>query len=650
MQIYRFRPLALAATLFALTAVLGMRLSSSVKLVLLILSAGLLAASALIRILRRRPSLRLMVTMLCLAAILLSLLSSYLFFNVRYADLQEHIGQTRAAEGYVLERIGSGPFYSYLRVRITDFEGGGAPFDALLEMTYPSTLQVGDGFTATVVPRGYTAEDDFNEQIFRLSNGCLLILTVSDSADCSRTDRTHNGIEILSVKLNQRLSYALRNAIGGEEGGLCAALLLGNRTWLSDDSVLHFRRAGISHLLALSGLHVSILIGFVDFLLKRLRAPYLLRAILIPTLALGYLLLTGCAMSTCRAVLMVCILYFALLSRSRYDSFTAICTVLALILLVTPYAVYDLSLWMSFLAAASIIVFSPALTKWMETSVLLSKLPRLIAKLVGALASALFVGFVANLALMLLSASVFGELSLASIPATLALSVPITLTLICSAAVLILPALPLLPQICASLANLHLEVAQYFSDFEWVMLPANDGYTQIPLTAITLALVLLAVCRVRRPLRLLSTLFPCLLILVILVSTAVTHHSPRYDEQKTLLTTYFGNIEIYTEHGEAVVINRARNNISEAHAIKNAAKEGRATDVDHLIYPRYYNQSTFFLARLCANIRVETLHLPSPETDRERAIAARIAEEAELHGVEVAYDAAYWLARYDDRE
>jgi len=493
------------------------------------------------------------------------------------------------------------------------------------------------------VPRDYLAEDDFNERTFRLSNGCLLILTVSDAADCQRTNRTHSGIEIRSVKLNQKLSYALRNAIGGEEGGLCAAFLLGNRTWITDDTILHFRRAGISHLLALSGLHVSILIAFVDLILKGFRVPRILRAILIPLFAIGYLFLTGCAMSTCRAVFMACILYFAFLSRSRYDSFTALCSVLAVILFVTPYAIYDLSLWMSFLAAASIIVFSPALGAWMRKSKYLSKMPRLIAKSIGAVVSALFIGWVANLALLLFSATVFGELSIASIPATLLLSIPITLLLLSALFTLIIPIFPLLPWLCARFATLHLEVARMFSNLEWVMIPANDPLTGAILLLITAVLILLAICRVKHPLRILSTTLPCLLILAILVSGAVTRYSPSYEEQITVISTYFGDIEIRTERGEAVVVNRARNNISEAHGIKQAALRGRAPDIDHLIYPRYYNQSTYFLARLCANIRVELLHLPIPRTDRERAIAIRIEEEAALHGVTVAYDAERWL-------
>lgn len=642
MQIFHRRPLALAATLFAVSAVIFSRLGSLPKQILLALLALTLGALILVRCLRRRASVRLFVTILCVAAILLAVLSSCLFFDLRYADLQKTIGEEHTVEGYVLERIGSGPFYSYLRVRVTAFDGGGAPFDAIFETDFPSSLQIGECFLATVVPRDYTAEEGFDERIFRLSDGCLLVLTLPDAAEYQRVDRDCFDLEVLATKLNHKLAYALRNRVGGESGGLCAAFLLGNRTWLTDDTALHFRRAGISHLLALSGLHVSILIAFVDFLLQRLRTPRPCRAVLIPLLALCYLLLTGCAPSTCRAVLMTCTLYLAFSARSRYDSLTALCTVLAAILLLTPYAIWDLSLWMSFLAAASIIIFSPALAEWTRTSKFLSRLPLFLAKAIGSLVSALFVGLVANLSLLLLSAAVFGELSLASIPTTLLLSIPVTLLIICSAIVLLLPILPLLPSACATLAELHLTLAQTFSDLEWVMLPANDTPTRAILMLLTLILILLAICRVRHPLRILSTVFPILLLITVVTSTAVTYRSPHYGEKTQIFSTYFGEIELRTEHGEAILINRVRNNISEANGIKQAALRERATDIDHLIYPRYYNQSTYFLLRLCATMRVETLHLPPPRTDRERAIADRICEEAEVHGVRVVYDADRW--------
>ena len=81
-----------------------------------------------------------------------------------------------------------------------------------------------------------------------------------------------------------------------------------------------------------------------------------------------------------------------------------------------------------------------------------------------------------------------------------------------------------------------------------------------------------------------------------------------------------------------------------------AANDARCTEIDDLVFCRYYNQATYFIASLAAKLRVERVHFPTPTDDRERAIAARLAEEAELHGIEVFYDAEQYLRAYDEIE
>jgi ComEC/Rec2-related protein len=217
-------------------------------------------------------------------------------------------------------------------------------------------------------------------------------MTVPASDACHYLGQAENDPLIWASKLNTRLSYGLRNAIGGEVGGVGAALLLGNRSWLSEDTVLAFRRAGVSHLLALSGLHVSILIGFLELVFRKLKLPHTARAVTVPLFALGYLALSGFAVSTWRAVLMICVLYLAYLFRADYDAFTALSLTLALILAVTPYAVLDLSLWMSFLAAGSIIVFSPAVSSFLWRWKRRTRLPAPLFRVLSAIASAFAVG------------------------------------------------------------------------------------------------------------------------------------------------------------------------------------------------------------------------------------------------------------------
>ena len=644
MQIFHNRPLALSMCLFAVVAVAALRMERSVKFVLLLLSFCALLFVVFLSVKRRRAGRRIFLSFLCIVAVFAALFSSFLFFNVRYANLQTLNGSECEVEGTVLERIDSAAYDSHLRVRVTSLNGEKESMDAILECSYISPLQVGERFRITVIPREYTETEEFDEESYRLADGCLLILTSASSQTCEILSKSDDGLLIQSLKYNTRLSYSLQQAIGGEAGGMASALLLGNRAWLFDDTALDFRRAGVSHLLALSGLHVSILIGFLEFLLRKLRVPKIARAVLIPLAAVGYLALTGFAVSTCRAVLMIYVLYLALLLRTRYDAFTALCTALTLILLITPYAVADISMWMSFLAAGSIIVFSPAVVSALEKLQQKRKFSVRLFAIIKGVVSSVAVGVVANLALLLLTASVFGEISLTSVPATLLLSIPVTLLMILATILLCLPFLPLLPSVCATIGDLILYLAERFSNIRHVLLPVGDIPTRIVLVLLTVVLILLAVLPLQRKR---WTLLPIALSIAAVVSSlSVTYLPPQSDPTLTILPAGRGEVRLYTQNGEAVLVNATSGNASEAFEIKSAALDARCTEIRDLVLCRYYNQATYFIARLSARMRVAYLHLPEPTTAREKAIAARLTQEAELHGIRVIRDAEIWLATY----
>lgn len=642
MRIFHNRPMAFCGCLFAILSVAGVQMTLLQKRTLLLVAAGSFLAVLLLCIILRRVGRVRLALLFVLGTTFLSLTTSYLFFNVRYAAWQERNGVPCVAEGTVVEYLTGTAYSATYRVRLDRIDGERTDAGAVLECAYASPLQRGDRFRVHAVPRAFTEEEDFDEEHYRLADGCMTVLNCASSSDCELTGKNKKDLLLQLSAWNTELSYDLRNRIGGEKGGLAAALLLGNRSWITADTKLDFQRAGISHLLALSGLHVSILIGFLELLLRRLRVPKILRAILIPLCAVAYLGVTGVAVSTTRAVLMICVLYLAFLFRAEYDPLTALCLVLVLILGCTPYAVLDLSLWMSFLAAASILIFIPAVTAWLQNWRNRRKPSKKLFQLVSSLVSAVAVGVVANLALLLLSAAVFGEISLASVPATLLLSIPVTLLLILSAVLLLLPFLPILPWACGMLADLTLSVAEFFSEIDRVLLPVSAPVTTVLTVLLTAWLILLAVLPLKRLWWGLPV--PMLLVAVVLSSTLATQCM---EPAVYVFKTGRGTVRLYTSEGHAVAVNDTSGAASASYEIKRAATAEHCSEIDGLILSRYYNQATYFIAKVAERSRVRVLHMPIPSDDRERAIAARLAAEAELHGIDVAYDAAEMLERYD---
>ncbi len=157
------------------------------------------------------------------------------------------------------------------------------------------------------------------------------------------------------ARVKVRLARGVTVGLTEEAAGLMQAMTLGIRSDLGDlrDS---FAAAGLAHILALSGLHVSILIGAVSWLLRplaRWRYPLLI------ALLLGFVALVGLSPSIVRAGLMGTALLLSLwLGAGRIDTWQAFGIALTLTLVAFPAWLLDLSLQLSYLAVAGILLLA----------------------------------------------------------------------------------------------------------------------------------------------------------------------------------------------------------------------------------------------------------------------------------------------------
>ncbi len=631
MGIFRKRPLAFAAFVSAGTALAAVNAGSRQKLILLacFLTCGFLLS--LLSVFRRRVTARCTAGILACAASACLLVGSWAWFGPVSDRYLSRAGESVAVEGYVTERLSAGGNGSRFTVRLTEFDGTPVRDRVLLECAYRSALSEGDRFRLTGQVREFTRDGSYEEETSLRSDGLAAVVTCSDYGDCTITGERTDTPMLALRRLNLRFCERLRSAVGGEEGALASALLLGNRSGLSGETVLNFRRSGISHLLALSGLHVSILIGILEWILGRFRVPKRIRIATVPFLALFYLVLTGAAVSTVRAVLMVVVLSLAFLSAERYDSFTALSVALFCILAVTPYAVLDLSLWLSFGAAASIIVFLPAV-RLIPTGRLLRILPRPAAKAFQGLVTAVATGLFATCGTLGISVLFIGSVSVFSVPVTLLLSPLVTVALFLGLFALLLPIPPVAFLLRLPLSGM-LWIAGRTSEVRNALIIPTSATEKVFLTLSVLAVLAVAVLPLKRK-RWVAV--PLVLSALFLSVSASGIFLPR-DAVVTYLHEGAGEGLVVTSDCRAAVIDCSDGSSGLVYPTVSALSDAGIAEIDDLIFTHYHSKATLYLDRLSSRVLVRRLRLPEPQTENEAAFAARMEQEAALHGIAVLY-------------
>ncbi len=134
-------------------------------------------------------------------------------------------------------------------------------------------------------------------------------------------------------------------------------IMVGDKSGFSDEMYQKFSNSGLSHIVSVSGMHLSILFNMVMSLLTSINIRKRYSVIPAIPLLLFFTATAEFTPSVCRAALMYLLLIMSYFFRQRYSSLTALFFSLGIILLFSPYALYSKSLTLSFGAALGIQIY-----------------------------------------------------------------------------------------------------------------------------------------------------------------------------------------------------------------------------------------------------------------------------------------------------
>ncbi|WP_333714543.1 ComEC/Rec2 family competence protein, partial [Yoonia sp.] len=169
------------------------------------------------------------------------------------------------------------------------------------------------------------------------------------------------------------LSEALQTAMPGPTGGFAAAIMTGDRSGIAEATYDDLRRANLAHLLAISGLHMGLLTGFIFALVRYGLALVPIIALRLPTKKIAalcalvagafYLALSGGNVATERAFVMVAVMLVAVLLDRRALTLRAVAIAAVIVLVWQPEALTGPGFQMSFAATTALVAAFSALRR-----------------------------------------------------------------------------------------------------------------------------------------------------------------------------------------------------------------------------------------------------------------------------------------------
>ncbi len=205
-----------------------------------------------------------------------------------------------------------------------------------------------------------TNPGQFNEQLYYQVEDIDFkmkadLITITD-ADYSLYHNALGGVKDQLIKVYDSI-------LSDKEAGALIAMLLGEKYLLNDEIKELYQQNGISHILAISGLHVSLIGMILFYLLKKLKIPVTFAVFLSIFFIYSYGALTNFSVSTNRAVVMMIVLLLATIAGKTYDMLSATSLSALIILLQNPIQILSAGFQLSFGAVLGIAIIFPCLKR-----------------------------------------------------------------------------------------------------------------------------------------------------------------------------------------------------------------------------------------------------------------------------------------------
>lgn len=361
----------LAAFAFSFAAAVFGTIYGGLDPLLLPLGGGLALAAAVAGLAVRRKSQARTRVLLILSGLACGFLWTALYMAVFFQPARDLDGQTVRLTATVADWPQEGSYGGYT-VLVRAETGGWVKVSAILYADGQGAgLRPGDRIKTiahcTLGDRTFSGETI----TYYTAKGIFLRAQAYGRLEVERPEHIHP--QYFAAWASKALKTGIDAAFPEDVAGFVRALVTGNRDNLTDEFTTSLERAGLSHTVAVSGMHLAFLASLLTALLGRGRRSTALFTILWVALFCG---IAGNTPSVLRAAVMILMLQLApLLDRER-DGPTSLALALFLLLWVNPFSAAHIGLQLSFTAVTGILLVSDRVQGWLLKKLCMDQLSK----------------------------------------------------------------------------------------------------------------------------------------------------------------------------------------------------------------------------------------------------------------------------------
>lgn len=366
---------------FAITLIVLNFLSIKAALAALAASSALFVASLLIKHTRQAVAVP-----LCMASAMLAGILFVSFYYGTFLNQQSLNEKTVHSEIYIIDLERETEYGCYYTAKTVYIDEAGAPQNIKLTVKSEERIpaeyyQIIDAEMkfSLIADNGYESYGSFGEGIF--------LSAKVNSFEV--TDKSIPSINKYILNYRSNIRSFLNSEIGRDESSLISALLIGYKSDIPNNIKDDFLISGTYHVMAVSGLHISVFTCALFWVLKKLSVSRKTTAFMMIFAVLFYIAFTGFSKSVIRAGIMMLIILLGRILNDKADALNSL-GFAAFVICLNPYAVTDAAALLTVTSVLGLLTINPCLARLCKAK---SRLFRYVFGVLSATASVFITTF-----------------------------------------------------------------------------------------------------------------------------------------------------------------------------------------------------------------------------------------------------------------
>jgi len=562
-------------------------------------------------------------TLLFTISVLATILFNALFFpKIYYGVTTEIVGEVEEIKEnnndsssitVITSKIGN--VYSSYKILVYDYNNQFSHVNKGNIISFSATLE-------EIV----NSEGSFNSKDYYVSNGYSIF--AKNPADVVVLGNENTSLTSILTDLREATTNFLIKCTNKETGGFISALLIGEKSSLDGNTALNFRRIGISHILALSGMHLAIISFAISKFLSIFKLNKKIIVIITSIFVFIYMIFTGFMPSVVRSGLMLIISGILYLFMRTSDSYTNLVIAVFLIVLFDPTSAFDISLWLSAFATLGILFYSNTRTKQKKSQPLHKRIFLFVKESLTASCFAIGASFFIIL-------SSFRTTSVLAPITTLIFSLIIELLMFLGMLMIITLGILPIGGIIIFISDIIKEFAEVVSSFDFATVSLEFDAVKVLIIVFTVyyfGILIIKIENIKKAINLMSVMLTSIFVLS-LILTQISIRNKEY----TFVANESSDLFILRYDTDVTVIYSGNCSNKSAYEINDYMLDRKVNSIDTLILSGYNSSTSCFVDTISSSIKVRKIYIPEPHGAFEGSLAEEVASTLSLYGTNLSF-------------